>query len=229
MELLTTANFKTPKGEKKGWYTGILYLAPGKIAGGPNLCPNSDAGCKQSCLFTAGRGRMGKIKKARTRKTRALIRDKQKFTDTLSKDIKSLAKTAKRKKMHVAVRLNGTSDLPWHTLPGKYPTVMFYGYTRVPQRMRAKRAKNNYLVFSRGTNNDRVCKNMLKEGYNVAVVFDKVPVGKKFWGYRVIDGDENDLRFLDPKPCIVGLSAKGKAKQDKTGFVIRDYKEKLHD
>lgn len=42
----------------------------------------------------------------------------------------------------------------------------------------------------------------------------------------VIDGDLNDLRFLDPKGVVVGLSAKGSlAKNDKSGFVIHTQKE----
>jgi hypothetical protein len=36
----------------------------------------------------------------------------------------------------------------------------------------------------------------------------------------VINGDESDLRFLDPKGVIVGLKAKGKAKKDLSGFVL---------
>lgn len=56
-------------------------------------------------------------------------------------------------------------------------------------------------------------------GGNVAMVFDKVP--KTFKGYKVIDGDESDLRFLDEKNVIVGLKAKGKGKKDTSGFVIK--------
>jgi hypothetical protein len=37
----------------------------------------------------------------------------------------------------------------------------------------------------------------------------------------VIDGDANDLRFLDPTGVIVGLKAKGAAKKDTSGFVVR--------
>ena len=43
---------------------------------------------------------------------------------------------------------------------------------------------------------------------------------KKYKGFKVINGDETDLRFLDPKNCIVGLIAKGKAKKDYSGFVL---------
>jgi hypothetical protein len=35
----------------------------------------------------------------------------------------------------------------------------------------------------------------------------------------VFNGDESDLRFLDPQGVIVGLYAKGKAKKDTSGFV----------
>jgi len=39
-------------------------------------------------------------------------------------------------------------------------------------------------------------------------------------GYKVINGDEHDMRFTDPKNVIVGLTAKGEAKTDQSGFVI---------
>jgi hypothetical protein len=35
-----------------------------------------------------------------------------------------------------------------------------------------------------------------------------------------VDGDEDDLRFLDPNNVVVGLVEKGLAKKDNTGFVI---------
>jgi hypothetical protein len=41
-----------------------------------------------------------------------------------------------------------------------------------------------------------------------------------YFGKIVVNGDETDLRFLDPKGVIVGLKAKGKAKKDTTGFVV---------
>jgi hypothetical protein len=53
----------------------------------------------------------------------------------------------------------------------------------------------------------------------VAVVFrNKLPEAWK--GFPVVSGDESDLRFLDPKGHVVGLIAKGKAKQDRSGFVV---------
>ena len=55
-------------------------------------------------------------------------------------------------------------------------------------------------------------------GGNVAVVFrNQLP---DTWnGVEVVNGDENDLRFLDKSGVVVGLIEKGRAKKDKTGFV----------
>ena len=50
-------------------------------------------------------------------------------------------------------------------------------------------------------------------------MFDEVP---EVWeGMEVISGDDHDLRFLDSRGKIVGLEAKGKAKQDDSGFVVK--------
>jgi hypothetical protein len=38
-------------------------------------------------------------------------------------------------------------------------------------------------------------------------------------GLPVFNGDDSDLRFLDPKGVIVGLYAKGRARKDTSGFV----------
>ncbi len=35
-----------------------------------------------------------------------------------------------------------------------------------------------------------------------------------------VDGDDTDLRFLDPQGVVVALYAKGGAKTDQSGFVV---------
>jgi hypothetical protein len=58
-------------------------------------------------------------------------------------------------------------------------------------------------------------------GANVAVVFrDKDTIPTSFAGSEVLDGDKDDLRFLDAPRRIVALYAKGDAKKDSTGFVV---------
>ena len=42
--LSVSQDSKTVKGEKLGYLTGILYLAPHKISGS-NLCPHATPGC----------------------------------------------------------------------------------------------------------------------------------------------------------------------------------------
>ncbi len=60
-----------------------------------------------------------------------------------------------------------------------------------------------------------------KHGANIAVVFrDKNSIPDTFLDRQVIDGDRDDLRFLDPKNVVVALYAKGKAKKDTSGFVV---------
>ena len=41
-----------------------------------------------------------------------------------------------------------------------------------------------------------------------------------FEGLPVVSGDKDDLRFQDPPRHVVGLTAKGQAKKDTSGFVV---------
>jgi hypothetical protein len=101
-----------------------------------------------------------------------------------------------------------------------FPNVQFYDYTKWPSHLRQDLPANYHLTFSRSelTTSEDI-KREIDAGRNVAVVFDAVP--DTWEGLPVIDGDANDLRFLDPTGVIVGLKAKGAAKKDITGFVVR--------
>ena len=80
---------------------------------------------------------------------------------------------------------------------------------------------NYSLTFSRSENNEPKCLEVLARGGNVAIVFRTKTLPLTWQGYQVINGDKNDLRFLDKKGVVVGLYAKGKkARQDKSGFVV---------
>lgn len=226
-QLLTVDNAKTIKGELLGVLTAILYLAPEKTGGFGNICAFASLGCTASCLFTAGRGIMSNVVKGRMRKTREYFTDNAKFVEDMHANVKRVVRSANRKGMKLAIRLNGTSDLP--NLASKfaaaYPEIQFYDYTKVPQPW--KRVRPNYhLTFSLHENNLADALAALENGVNVAVVFDTKkgePLPASYLGYPVLDGDEHDLRYLDPKGYIVGLRAKGKAKKDNTGFVVRGY------
>jgi hypothetical protein len=117
-------------------------------------------------------------------------------------------------------RLNGTSDLSWekYTIHDKnifelFPNVQFYDYTKVLGR-KVKHIPNYHLTFSKADGNDSDVAEALMQGMSVVAVYDEIPAG-------VPSADETDLRFLDPKGVMLGLKAKGRAKKDYSGFVIR--------
>ena len=231
-KLLSTANPKIQKGTKLGYLSFILHLAPSDVSG-HNTCPKATVGCKTACLNTAGRGGMFKrgestntIQRARIRKTRYFFNDRVSFFNDLTQDITKGIAMAKKLGLKPVFRLNGTSDLSWekYEVPNTglnifqiFPEVQFYDYTKILGR---KAAYDNYfLIFSQADGNEADVNKAIAQGMNVATVFDEVPAEYK--GRPVINADETDLRFLDPKGVIAGLKAKGKAKKDYSGFVIR--------
>ena len=227
--LSVDTNAKTIKGQKLGFLTGILYLSPANESG-KNLCPHASIGCKAACLYTAGRGAMSNVSNARMAKTLAFLADRKGFASQLKADIAFVKRKATKTGMTPCIRLNGTSDLPWHNVEGiiqENADVQFYDYTPNPFRMmeylRGELPSNYHLTFSRKEDNDGWVETILDKGGNVAVVFSgSLPASYK--GKAVINGDESDLRFLDEKNVVVGLKAKGKGKKDLSGFVVQTQK-----
>lgn len=231
-KLLSTANPKIQKGTKLGYLSFILHLAPADVAG-YNTCPKATAGCKAACLNTAGRGGMFKrgestnmIQEARKRKTRLFFEDRETFMEYLEQDINKAIRQAARLGLTPVFRLNGTSDISWekYTLKGSdknvfemFPNVQFYDYTKVPKR-KVDAYKNYHLTFSQADGNGKDADWAISKNMNVTVVFDKIPAEYK--GRPVFNADDTDLRFLDPKGVVLGLKAKGRAKKDRTGFVV---------
>ena len=225
MKLLNAGNNKTIKGEKLGWRTYGLHLAPYTLAG-KNVCAHASAGCAAACLNTAGRGIMHSVQEARIRKTKWFFEDRLAFTLQLIKEIKSRKKSAIKNNLTPCFRLNLTSDLPWENLSVMlpFPFLQFYDYTKDKKRMlrylNDELPPNYHLTYSRSEKTrDEEIHDLCRQGGNVAIVFrDYLPAD--WHGIEVIDGDINDLRFLDGHGKIVGLKAKGLGKKDKTGFVV---------
>jgi hypothetical protein len=128
------------------------------------------------------------------------------------------------------VRLNGTSDIAWERVDPDlfqlFSGVQFYDYTKSPQRMRnyltGLLPENYHLTFSRTESNEPECSKVLARGGNVAVCFATLPpLGIEYLGAPVVNGDAHDLRFQDRSGVVVGLTAKGRAKHDRTGFTVR--------
>jgi hypothetical protein len=243
MNLLSTGNPKVLKGVAHGFNTYILHLAPADLSG-REVCPKRTAGCSAACLNTAGRGGMFKrgeltnaIQQARIRKTKMFFENRNEFMALLVKDIELAIKQSKRLGLIPVFRLNGTSDLSWEKYEVQvgnmhftnifeaFPHVQFYDYTKVLGRKVAGIA-NYHLTFSAADGNNLDVLLAKQQGYNIAVVFGlkkSEAMPDSFMGLPVFNGDDSDLRFLDPKQVVVGLYAKGKAKKDTTGFVKHGY------
>ena len=221
MKLLGISNTKTFKGEKQGYRTYIMHLAPGMLSG-YQVCASASAGCLFACLNLSGMGKFSNVQAARIAKTKLFFEDRQTFMDKLVKEIHAAIKSAKKLGLIPVFRLNGTSDIRWenqtvwgyNNVMELFPDIQFYDYTKHSNR---KNIPSNYhLTFSRSeTNEDQI----LTVTYNTAVVFETLPT--TYMGLPVVDGTETDLRFLDPQGVIVGLVVNGQGKKDTSGFVVR--------
>lgn len=226
--LLTTNNKKTIKGEKLGYITYILFMSPFTAnSKGINVCSHATEGCAASCLVSSGFGGMyTSVANGRKNKTEYFLHNRKGFLEQLDFEIGRAIRLNEGKAIPV-IRLNGTSDIPYEKFKVRdnknlfelYPNIQFYDYTKNWVRYEKQHAPNYHLTFSRSETNDIKAMEILDKGFNVAMVFDKVP--ENYRGYTVINGDESDLRFLDEKNVIVGLRYKkmtGKGANNKDAF-----------
>ena len=227
-----------------GYEAVIHHMTPDRLADGKRtVCAWSTAGCRAMCLNTSGRSQvkgeltadnlsMYMIHRSRMGKTLEFLDDRQGYADRLVSELVNLEARAIKKGYTPVARLNDTSDIPWELYIDMemLPNVRFYDYTNSERRMRSSLSRmpascpvwaDNYDLtysYSEKTTPD-VVDSLIMDGGNVAVVFRK-DIPDTFMGHKVINGIEHDFRFRDEKGCIVGLTARGRAKHDKSGFVI---------
>lgn len=224
-----SSNAKIKKSLGSGIETLILHLAPANMSGF-EVCASRSEGCTMGCLNTAGYGRYDKVQQARIRRTIMWFKQRNEFKTQIVKELTTFVNRCKKIDALPSVRMNGTSDIVWERVWPElfklFPTIQFYDYTKHYKRCLAKSVDNlppNYhLTFSRSEKNTTLCKYVLRSGrVNVATVFDGKDFPTSLWGYPTYPAENDDLRFLDPPGGHVGcLYAKGKAKHDKTGFVL---------
>ena len=228
-------NPKAAKAQAFGWLNAIHYMAPASLAGVGNLCPDATDGCKALCLGEHSGAAIyyPSVIKSRIEKARRFMKDRKSYFVDIVRAIESAKRKADAEGLKLCVRLNGSTDIAWESikaggdesLVAMFPAIQFTDYTKSYKRAMAHAAgklpRNLSLTFSRSETNDAQCLDILRAGGNVSVVFSgKFP--KRWQGFRVIDGDKHDLRHLDPKGVVVGLSPKGhKAKRDQSGFVVQ--------
>lgn len=222
MQLLSTANTKTLKGEAFGYKTYVLHLAPANLSGF-EVCAKASLGCKAACLNTAGMGAYSTTQAARIKRTKLFFQDRELFLIFLIKNINTAIRSAKKAGLIPLIRLNATSDIPWEKIRvfeyrnifEMFPEVQFYDYTKIVGRTVPS---NYHLTFSKSESNAKDVEKAISAGLNVAVVFKHVP--ETYMGLPVINGDKTDVRINDGTGVIVGLTAKGRAKKDTSGFVV---------
>ena len=226
-----STNAKTAKNNIK---TFILYLAPHNLNyKGITLCKDASVNCIKVCLYSAGMGIFSNVQKSRINKANYFVSDKKVFLAQLLKEIKREIKKASDKNEKIAFRLNGTSDIDFLYLLDKhfnfnvdllnYDKVYFYDYTKsLPRAKRYQNYRNYTLTFSKSETNQKQVNEAMNLGINIAAVFSS-DLPKTYKGIKVIDGDKSDLEMIKFKNIILGLKAKGKARKDKSGFVITKY------
>ena len=203
---------ENPKLGKNKRISYVLYLSPsrfGKIkspnGGLINTCANASPDCIATCLNTAGNPIYFESKfKSRIDKTALYFYDKPFFLQKLAIEIIKHAKETP--KAEVAIRVNGTSDLPIveeligtgyiYEIP---KNVIFYDYTKDPFKAGLWNlpSGHQYIVtFSRSELNQSQTIAQLKKGVLAAVVF-RTALPKKWFGFDVIDGDMADDIMVD--------------------------------
>jgi hypothetical protein len=221
-----STNAKTAKNSLKSY---ILYLSPyNQNSKGINICPNASAGCIFGCLNTSGRGRFNSVQLARMQRTEFYLSQRSVFVNKILKELIRLNNKAAKLGEKFAIRLNGTSDLDFIAIIKnrtnvdvltQLPNLIFYDYTKTLGKVKKYAGSNYVLTFSRSESNASECIEALQLGANVAAVFQK-QLPSNYLGASVIDGDKSDIVMLYNRGVILGLTAKGKAKKDSSGFVV---------
>ena len=227
--LAIDGNAKTVKGRAAGFMTAILYLTPAS-GSGENVCPMAAiAACDEPCLNTAGRGAMGSVQLARLRKTLFYIQYREEFMAQIKKEIAAAVVKIQKKGFTPLVRLNGTSDIKFEKfgIMEQFPDVQFYDYTKIANRRNIPANYDLTYSYSGVKAFQPFVKKAIENGMRIATVFRNRAVvekmlanNEKFLGMSVVDGDNTDIRHIDPQGVIVALYAKGKAKNDQSGFVV---------
>jgi len=235
---------KLKKGLAVDVLSRVLYLSPSTEAG-INTCPKA-GDCASQCIRDVGRMAFDQSTRSRVMKTLYLHFYPDQFLAQLRGEALRHARKAQREGLTPAIRLNGTSDLPWEH--ARYGGILdhlialgieVYDYTKLDPNKRNRRTPAGYHLtysLSEDPGSWDIAKRWLRVGGNVAMVVssvggttlndakaaqDRLLAQGSFAGFPVVSGDETDARFLDPAGHLVILHAKGPAVRDSSGFVVR--------
>lgn len=198
---------------KNGTRTMGLSMLPSDMIGVGNLCAHASDGCRNACINGTGLADVWEsVQLGRAFRSAAFYLCREWFIDKLEMEIRREADKAEADGVLLAIRLNVFSDVAWELLAPQIfdGRVQFYDYTKNPRRVGLV-LPNYWITFSRSEDNQGSVGELLADAKNVTVVFaGNLP---QTWnGYRVIDGDASDERWLDPRGrkrgVVVGLTLK---------------------
>lgn len=204
-------------------------------------------------------GELNSVRKSRRDKARRFMRERKAYMADVALATAQEFRRAANKGFGFVARFNGSTDVAaeginvvvdaalaaklsklmrrdiaagvYRNLMILFPEIQFVDYTKISGRFGRALPSNYSLTFSLAENNHAEAIELLSRGVNVAAVFGGV-MPETWNGFPVINGDEHDLRHLDPKGArgfVIGLAPKGsKAKKDKSGFVIWNHVETVN-
>lgn len=173
---------------------------------------------------------LNNVQKGRYRRTDRYVTDRAGFEAQARYELSMVAAFAAAHELQLGVRWNGTSDIDYATV---HPTLVAhaaslgfeqYDYTKRPVRYDAAAPVRLVYSLDAGAARERHAMRYLRDGGTVAVVFAVKPgqvLPLEWNGYPVIDGDLSDLRSRDPARTVIGLRAKGHARNAKVGGFVR--------
>jgi TolB-like protein len=158
-------NPKAVKARGYGYLNAINYMAPASSGGVGNLCPHASPGCIALCLGReSGQAAMvsratgtNNVRDSRERKARYFMTERASYMAEMMSAIAAAARAAKRARLKLAVRPNGSSDIAYeglrvaidasfakelsrvsglkvvagnHTIFSAFPSVQFLDYTK---------------------------------------------------------------------------------------------------
>ena len=151
---------KAVKAQGYGYLNAIHYLAPSNLSGF-NLCPHASPACALACLgWTSGQAGMvsndadmNSVRLSRIVKAKRFMREREAYMRDVVRAIELAKRAARRKRLKLAVRPNGSSDIAWEgvacvrngqqyrSIMHAFPELQFVDYTKNPRRMFADRIK----------------------------------------------------------------------------------------
>lgn len=220
-----------------------IYLSPADESF-INVCPSSKY-CRDNCLNESGRNKIEKlagkntIERSRIIKTRLFFANRKVFMRLMIHEIKREMKRADIMRHYFAVRINCTSDLSptLFMLNGRnildiFPNVVFYDYTKVPNRFQLLDKYPNYdLTWSidGSKENLEIGLDFIERGGRVAVVYGSNERPIRWFGYDTCDGDLTDYRPNDTKQvCMLKFKKtannyiNGQFVMPNTDFIVRE-------